>query len=236
MYKTIVLLREGREQAGSARQSLADNLADIAHQLKTPLSSVTLLADMMADQGDKAGPAIQISAQAERMSTLVSALLALSRIDAGTLVMERRQIDVAELCQCAADAVTPLFADAGITLCLPETDAAYIGDMEWSIEALVNILKNCFEHTPHGGRINISGEENPLYTAICIEDDGPGIPADDLPHLFERFYRGKYAKGNSVGIGLALSKALVESQNGTLTAENGFDGGARFMVKFYHSK
>ncbi|MDL2233890.1 HAMP domain-containing histidine kinase [Ruminococcaceae bacterium OttesenSCG-928-L11] len=227
LYKTIVLLREGREQATAARQSLADNLADIAHQLKTPLSSIMLLADM---QG-----ANQISAQAEKMSGLVSSLLALSRIDAGTLVMEQKQVDVGELCQCAADAVSPLFAASGIQLRLPETDATYTGDLEWSIQALANILKNCYEHTPGGGEITVSCEENPLFTAICIEDNGPGIPAEDLPCLFERFYRGKQAKKDSVGIGLSLSKALVEAQNGTLTAENRAEGGARFLLKFFHA-
>lgn len=238
LYKTIVLLREGREQAAAARRSMADNLAGIAHQLKTPLSSITLIADMLSSrlQEGEAVQAAQISVQAEKMSGLVSALLALSRVDAGTLTMEQRQVDVGELCQCAADAVVPLFSDADITLHLPETDAVYAGDMEWSIQAVANILKNCFEHTQPGGEIIVSSDENPLFTAICIEDNGHGIPPEDLPRLFERFYRGKHAKKDSVGIGLALSKALVEAQNGTLTAENRPEGGARFVIKFYHSK
>lgn len=235
LYKTIVLLREGREQAASARQSLADNLADIAHQLKTPLSSITLLADLITVQGGDTRQAAQISAQAEKMSSLVSTLLALSRIDAGTLVMEQKPVDVGELCRCASDAVAPLFSDSGVTLCLPETDAGYAGDMEWSIQAVANILKNCYEHTPPGGDIVVTAEENPLFTSIAIADNGPGIPQEDLPHLFERFYRGKQAGPDSVGIGLALSKALVEAQNGTLAAENLPAGGARFLMKFYHS-
>lgn len=238
LYKTIVLLREGREQAAAARQSLAGNLADIAHQLKTPLSSITLIADMLSFrlQEGEAVQAARISAQAEKMSGLSSALLALSRVDAGTLTMEQKQVDVGELCQCAADGVWPLFSDAGIILRLPKTDAVYAGDMEWSIQAVANILKNCFEHTPSGGEIIVSSEENPLFTAICVEDNGLGIPCEDLPHLFERFYRGKHAKKDGAGIGLALSRALVEAQNGTLTAENRPEGGARFVIKFYHSK
>lgn len=238
LYKTIVLLREGREQAAAARQSLAGNLADIAHQLKTPLSSITLIADMLSSRlpEDEAVQAAQISAQAEKMTKLVSALLALSRVDAGTIAMEKKQVDAGELCGCAADAVLPLFSGADITLHLPKTDAGYTGDMEWSIQALANILKNCFEHTPSGGEIIVSSEENPLFTAIRIEDNGPGIPSEDLPRLFERFYRGKYAKKDGVGIGLALSKALIEAQNGTLTAENRPEGGARFVIKFYHSE
>ncbi len=238
LYKTIVLLREGREQAAAARQSLADNLADITHQLKTPLSSITLLADMLVSRtkGEASSQAAKICAQVEKMSGLVSALLALSRMDAGTLVMEQKQVDVGELCQCAADAVLSLFSDTHTTLHLPETNAAYIGDMEWSIQAVANILKNCYEHTPSGGEIVVTTEENPLYTSICIEDSGTGIPPEDLPRLFERFYRGGHTKKDSVGIGLALSKALVEAQNGTLTAENRPEGGTRFVMKFYHFK
>lgn len=225
IYKSIVLLRESREQAVTARQSLADNLADISHQLKTPLSTITLLADMSGAE--------QISTQAEKMSGLVSALLTLSRMDAGTLEMEQKLVDVEELCQCAVDAVLPLFSNRNITLHLPNSNVSYIGDMEWSIQVVSNILKNCFEHTPSGGEITVSAEENPLYTAICIEDNGGGVADEDLPHLFERFYRGKHTKKDSIGIGLALAKALVEAQNGTLIAENRPEGGARFIIKFY---
>ena len=237
LYKTIVLLREGREQAVAARQSLADNLADIAHQLKTPLSSITLLADMLSFHlaEEQRWPASRISAQAERMSHLVATLLILSRMDAGTLVMEQKHLDVEEMCRCAADSLQPLFAEAQVTLRLPRTDAAYTGDMAWSIQAVANILKNCCEHTPPGGELAIRAEENPLYTSICIEDTGTGIPPEDLPHLFERFYRGQHTKKDSIGIGLALSKSLVEAQNGTLSAENRAEGGARFVLKFYPS-
>jgi signal transduction histidine kinase len=237
LYKTIVLLREGREQAAAARQSLADNLADIAHQLKTPLSSIALLADLLTSRlgGEDAPHVNQIAAQAERMSGLVSALLALSRIDAGTLALEQKPVDVGELCLCARDAVAPLLARKNQTLRLPDVGAAYIGDMEWSIQAVANILKNCSEHTPESGEIVLTCAENPLYTAICVEDTGPGIPPEDLPHLFERFYRGKNAAKDSAGIGLALARALVEAQNGNVTAENRREGGARFLLKFYHS-
>ena len=238
LYKTIVLLREGREQAAAARQSLADNLAGIAHQLKTPLSSITLIADLLSSRSreGEAVQAAQISTQAQKMTGLIASLLALSRVDAGTLTMEKKQVDVGELCGCAAEAVLPLFSDADIVLSLPEKDTVYMGDMEWSIQAVANILKNCFEHTPSGGEISVSSEENPLFTAICIQDNGPGILREDLPHLFERFYRGRQTKKDSVGIGLALSKALIEAQNGTLTAENLPERGARFVIKFFHSK
>ncbi len=112
----------------------------------------------------------------------------------------------------------------------------FAGDFAWSQEAVLNILKNCMEHTPCGGCIQVSFSENAIFTEIIIEDNGPGFAKEDLPHLFERFYKGKTASQQSVGIGLALSRMIVSKQNGTLKAENrGGDGGARFVLKFYHS-
>lgn len=236
LYKTVVLLREGREQAAAAREALVDNLADIAHQLKTPLSSITLIADMLSlsPQADTAAQGIQLSGQADRMTRLVSSLLALSRIEAGTLTLEHKLVDTGELLLCARDAVVVLLEQRSQTLSLALHDASYSGDFEWSIQAIANILKNCSEHTPPGGTIAVSCQENPIYTTIVIEDSGPGIEAADLPHLFERFYRGSDTQKDSAGIGLALAKALVEAQNGQLTAENRKSGGARFIIKFYH--
>jgi signal transduction histidine kinase len=128
----------------------------------------------------------------------------------------------------------PLLESKGQELCLPDNDVVYSGDFYWSTQAFVNILKNCFEHTPDGGEIAVTWEENPVYTKIVIEDSGEGIPAEDLPRLFTRFYRGKNAAKDSVGIGLSLAKALIVGQNGELTAGNRSDGGAVFTAKFYH--
>ena len=109
----------------------------------------------------------------------------------------------------------------------------FLGDYSWSMEAILNILKNCMEHTPAGGSIHVSFSQNAIFTEIIIEDNGPGFDAEDLPHLFERFYKGKNASEQSVGIGLALARMIVTRQNGTLKAENRSEGGARFILKFY---
>jgi signal transduction histidine kinase len=112
-------------------------------------------------------------------------------------------------------------------------DETYEGDLSWSVEAIGNILKNCMENMQKGGEITIQAEENPIYTEIIISDNGPGIDKEDLPHLFKRFYKGKNASSQSVGIGLALARTIITSQNGTVRAENKSNGGARFTVRFY---
>ncbi len=106
-------------------------------------------------------------------------------------------------------------------------------DMEWTMEAIMNILKDCMEHTPSGGTVHCSYEQNPLYTQIRIWDTGAGFAKEDIPHLFERFYRGRKMKGDGIGIGLALSKAIIEEQNGTITARNLINAGACFEIRFY---
>ena len=114
-----------------------------------------------------------------------------------------------------------------------ESQGYFYGDMEWTCEALGNVLKNCMEHTPAGGEIRITAQENPLYTQIVVGDNGPGIAPEDLPHIFQRFYRGKNASGSGFGVGLALARTIVISQNGTIKAENNSRGGARFTIRFY---
>ena len=114
-------------------------------------------------------------------------------------------------------------------------DETCTGDLAWSAEALGNVLKNCMEHTPAGGIISVKAEETALYTQITVRDNGPGFVKEDIPHLFERFYRGKNAGADSVGIGLALARMIVAEQGGTVTADNPAEGGARFVIRFYKS-
>ncbi len=113
--------------------------------------------------------------------------------------------------------------------------ARFSGDAAWTVEALGNVLKNCVEHTPAGGSITAQLTENPIYSQILISDTGPGIAPEDLPHLFERFYRGKHATAQSVGIGLSLARMIITAQNGTIQASNRREGGAQFTIRFYKS-
>jgi len=237
LYKTVVMLREGQEKATKEKENLADNLADISHQLKTPLTSISLMVELLEDssiKGDEALYIEKISAQIDRLNYLVSALLTLSKLDAGTLILENKSINVYEMLSSAIDPLVLMIEKRHQHLYIKDnTNVTYMGDFYWSTEAILNIVKNCSEHTPQGGKISITYEQNPIYTQIIIEDNGEGFAKKDIPHLFTRFYKGENAAKDSVGIGLALAKSIIRKQNGEIRAENIRGGGARFIIKFY---
>lgn len=172
--------------------------------------------------------------QLERLAWLEETLLTLSKIDAGTLKMEHAPVDLYTLLCLAAENLQELLSQKEVQAEIPDRGSAEMyGDMEWSMEAVMNLMKNCMEHTPAGGKIFCDYGANPLYVWIRIQDDGPGFAAEDLPHLFERFYQGKDAAGGGTGIGLALARSIFELQNGNITARNRPEGGACFEIRIY---
>lgn len=233
IYKTVTALYQTRDEALKAKENFAENLYNIAHQIKTPITSISLSMQMMKEKTTSPHPE-QIRQQLSRLTHLEEALLLLSRIDAGTLSFDRKAVDVFTLLMLSADNLQEMLLEKGVSVDIPESGAAAINaDQNWTMEAVMNLLKNCMEHTPSGGTVHCSYEQNPLYTQIRIWDDGVGFAKEDIPHLFERFYRGKGEKSGGIGIGLAFSKAIIESQNGTVSAYNLPEGGACFEVRFY---
>lgn len=231
--KTVTELYQTRDMAVKARDFFAENLANIAHQIRTPITAMSLTVQMMEGQPDSEHPK-QIRRQLERLTHLEEALLLLSRIDAGTLPLERKKVDVFTVLMLSADSLQELFAEAGVSADIEEAGGVYIlADLDWTMEAVMNLLKNCMEHTPPGGTVRCRYEQNPLYTEIRIWDTGPGFAKEDLPHLFDRFYRGQNAKEGGIGIGLSLARGIIESQNGTIRAGNLPGGGACFEIRFY---
>ena len=169
-----------------------------------------------------------------RIDWLVESLLKMSKMDAGTIRLQQTSVNVETLIRQAAEPLMIPMELREQTLTLQgDSQAQFTGDFSWSQEAVLNILKNCMEHTPSGGCIQAAFSENAIFTEIIIEDNGEGFAPEDLPHLFERFYKGKNASLQSVGIGLALSRMIILQQNGTLKAENRPEGGARFVIKLY---
>lgn len=233
IYKTVTELYRTREMALEAKNNFAENLYNIAHQIKTPITSASLSLQMMRKS---LSPAYieQIQRQLSRLTRLEESLLLLSRLDAGVLSFEKRETDVFTLLELAAEQLEELFREAEVSIEIPEAgEMIILADMEWTMEAVINLLKNCMEHTPRGGMVRCSYEQNPIYTQITITDTGSGFAREDMPHLFERFYRGKDAKKEGVGIGLALSKEIIERQNGTITARNLPGGGGCFEIRIY---
>lgn len=233
IYKTVTTLYQTRDAALEAKSNFADNLSNIAHQIKTPITAISLSNQMMGDYSSTSYSE-QIKRQLSRLTYLEEALLLLSRIDAGTLAIERTAVDVFTMLTLASDNLQELFVQAGVSIDIPETDEIDIFvDLDWTMEAIMNLQKNCMEHTTKGTTVHCSYEKNPLYVQIRIWDEGPGFAKEDLSHLFERFYRGKNAKDTGIGIGLPLAKAIIEMQDGIISAFNLPTGGACFEIRFY---
>jgi len=233
IYKTVTMLYQTREEALAAKNNFAENLFNIAHQIKTPLTSISLSTQMMKENPSPMHLE-QISQQLFRLTHLEEALLLLSRIDAGTLSLERKEVDVFTLLTLAADNLQELFAAANVFVNIYETgETTIFADLDWTMEAVMNLLKNCMEHTPPGGTVCCLYKQNLLYTQIRIWDTGAGFAKEDIPYIFDRFYRGQRAKSTGIGIGLSLAKAIIESQNGTISACNLTGGGACFEICFY---
>ena len=232
IYKTVTYLYQTKDSAVQAKNDFAENLSNIAHQIKTPITAISLSVQIMKQSIDNRHLE-QVEKQLLRLTHLEEALLVLSRIDAGTLHLQRDEVDVFTLLVLAADNLQELFASSRTSVHIPEQGEMLVtADLDWTMEAVMNLMKNCMEHSP-GGMIHCSYAQNPLYTEILIWDDGEGFAKEDIPHIFERFYRGKNAGEGGIGIGLALSKEMIERQNGTIRAKNKPDGGALFEIRFY---
>ncbi|MBR5975994.1 MAG: HAMP domain-containing histidine kinase [Clostridiales bacterium] len=243
IHKMVIRLREQASLLLADKRFLSDSIADIAHQLRTPLTSMNIIVDMFSDaelSDDKRFDLLAEMMQSlNRIEWLINTLLKMSKIDADTVLFETKEYKVKDMLQRAADSLAVPLDINGVTLTIDVPDDAVVrGDMMWTCEAIGNILKNCMEHTPEGGKIEIHVKHTPIFTEIVIADTGTGIDKEDLPHVFERFYRGKVALNTSIGIGLALSKMIVERQSGTIRAGNREEPetGAVFTVRFYHVK
>lgn len=232
IYKTVTYLYQTKDTAVQAKKDFAQNLSNIAHQVKTPITAISLSLQMMRQNSDNTHLE-KIEKQLLRITHLEKSLLILSQLDAGTLPLQKNETDIFTLLVLAADNLQELFTDSGTSIDIPELgEMAVLADPEWTMESLMNLMKNCIEHN-RGGTIHCSYAQNPLYTEILIWDEGTGFAKEDLPHLFERFYRGQNAHEGGIGIGLALSKEIIERQNGTIRARNMPAGGALFEICFY---
>lgn len=237
LRKLLVKLRQSSARDQEDKAFLRDSIADISHQLRTPMTSLNLIAAMLPEVGADSVRQRELQQQLnqllQRIDWLVYALLNLAKIDAGTAYFRRNTLDAAQVLRQAAEPLEIALEIREITLQVTGS-GSYTGDGAWSAEALGNILKNCMEHVPQGGKILVEISQTPLYTQLCLQDTGPGFAPDDLPHLFERFYKGHNAAANSFGIGLALAQRIISAQNGTIRAQNAPEGGALFTVRFYH--
>ena len=233
IYKTVTTLRQTRDTAVKTKENYADNLANIAHQLKTKITTLSL-ALQLSKKSDSAMYVQQMESQLESLSWLEEALLTLSKIDAGVLQLECSKVDIYTALTLATENLNELLVEKGVSVSISDKGCIEIeGDMEWTMEAFINVIKNCIEHSKYGGNIHCDYSVNPLYVEVLIWDEGKGFSEEDIPHLFERFYKGKKTNEKGIGIGLSLARSIFEMQNGNITARNMPEGGACFEIRVY---
>ena len=236
IYKMTIRLREQQQTLTREKAHLADSIADISHQIRTPLTSINLLIGLLSEPKLTDARRQQLIHELyellSRIDWLITTLLKISKLDAGTVSFNKETVSLETLIKKSCSPLLIPIELHGQELIL-RAEGNFYGDLAWTSEAVGNIVKNCMEHTPEGGRIEIDAAENALYSEIIIKDNGTGISPEDLPHIFERFYKGKDSDGKSFGIGLALSRMIIAGQGGTVKAENRKPVGAMFSIRFY---
>ncbi|MBP3446439.1 MAG: HAMP domain-containing histidine kinase [Clostridia bacterium] len=237
VQKMLTRLRDRKDILERERTYLADSIADISHQLRTPLTSINLIISLLQSsdvtEERKTELLRELSALITKTEYLVSVLLKISKIDAGTVQFEMKEADLNKLLKKSAEPVMIPMDIKNQSLVINADGIMLNCDFSWCLEAFGNILKNCAEHTPENGAITVSAKDTPIFTEIIITDTGKGFDEDDLPHIFERFYKGKNSSKESFGIGLNLAKMIITAHNGTITAKNNPEGGAEFTIRFY---
>ncbi|HJB27314.1 MAG TPA: HAMP domain-containing histidine kinase [Candidatus Blautia faecavium] len=238
IYKMVVLLKEQSQGAQKERGYLAQMLSDISHQIKTPLAAITLMTDLLKNpktEEKKREEFIKnIDTQVNKITWLIRNLLTLSQLEADVLQLKKERTEVRSLLEKACQPFLIPAEMKEITLTVNgEENLFFLCDREWTTEAFSNIIKNCIEHTGRGGFVKITAAQNNFATTVTIEDNGAGIAKEDLPHIFERFYKGRHGSKESVGIGLAMAKQIVMQQNGVIRVESEEGRGSIFKVKMY---
>ena len=238
LYKITIMLKEESEISKKDKENLKMSVEDISHQLKTPLTSITIMLDNLKDNPNmeektKQKFIFEISKQVEWINWLVISMLKLSKLDANVVQFYDEKINLNKFIgEIIKNLEIPIEVKNQKIIIDGNENVSFIGDYKWQQEAITNIIKNCIEHNANNGTIYINYEENSLFTKITIRDEGEGIPKEDLKHIFERFYRGKNSSENSVGIGLALAKNIIEKNNGMINCKSELDKGTEFVIKY----
>lgn len=236
LYKVITLLRTQNEMLSRDKLQLADSLADISHQLKTPLTSMMVMTDLLKEDPDSTRSSEFLSvidSQLEKMSWLITNLLKISKLEAGTAELMLTQQDITDIVDSSLSPFLLTLELKNITVDNRVDSFGFLGDRNWSIEAVQNVIKNCIEHTDRDGRLSLYTNSTNVYDELIIQDNGCGIASEDLPHIFERFYHGANSSQDSVGIGLALAKAVLEKEKAAISATSIVGEGTTFSIKFY---
>ncbi|WP_321383314.1 HAMP domain-containing sensor histidine kinase [uncultured Enterococcus sp.] len=236
--KMTIRLQEQSSSLKKEKEHLSSSLTDIAHQLRTPLTTLTMIGDFLSEpelsEQRRQELARELLSMLKRMDQLITILLKIAKLEGQTVQYQPHKVLIHEL---LTDSLQPFLIPLELkemTVQLPGDNQARLAiDVSWTQEAIGNIIKNCIEHSEDGSILTLSYEQNALYTEITLSDTGKGIDSEDLPHIFERFYQGKNHHKNSFGVGLSLARMIITQQGGSLTANNQPSGGALFTIRFY---
>lgn len=236
--KTTTMLRQVADNSVKDKLNLKDSLGDISHQLKTPLTSITIMIDNILDNPDMNEKTrkkflINIKREILNINFLVMSLLKLSKFDANVVKFNKESVYLKDIIIESIKNVSMIKELKNITIKVSGDDnIKLLCDFKWQVESITNILKNSIEHTSEYGTVEVNYSENKLYTRILIKDNGKGIDSDDLPHIFDRFYKGENGSDDSFGIGLSLSKTIIEKEGGSITVKSTPNIGTIFTIKY----
>lgn len=236
--KTTTMLRQVADNSVKDKLNLKDSLGDISHQLKTPLTSITIMIDNILDNPDMNEKTrkkflINIKREILNINFLVMSLLKLSKFDANVVKFNKESVYLKDIIIESIKNVSMIKELKNITIKVSGDDnIKLLCDFKWQVESITNILKNSIEHTSEYGTVEVNYSENKLYTRILIKDNGKGIDSGDLPHIFDRFYKGENGSDDSFGIGLSLSKTIIEKEGGSITVKSTPNIGTIFTIKY----
>lgn len=238
LYKLVTRLSEQTDAAQREREFLVQTLSDISHQIKTPMTAITVLLDLLSapdlSEEKRAEFIEKISRQTSKTTSLVQALLNMSKLDANVIRLKRQEVILSDMLDKIRDTFSILaeVREVELDISCPER-LTVCCDEVWTTEALSNIVKNALEHTPGGGRVSVAVSQNNFFTDIVISDTGEGISPEDKDKIFTRFYKGENSSPDSVGIGLAMAKQIISLENGTISVSSTPGEGTAFTVRLY---
>lgn len=238
IYKVVILLKEAYSKEAKQKKYMADMLSDISHQIKTPISAITIMTDLLEtpelSEEARLEYAAKIQKQISRITWLIRNLLTLSQLEAKVLELKKQKVNLQNLFEKIRESFLLMAEVKNVSLTVHVSpDIWLLCDEQWTIEAFSNIVKNCIEHTLDGGEVLIEASWDNFATHIHISDNGEGIKEEHLLHIFERFYKAGSMSGSSVGIGLSMTKQIILKQNGTISVSSQIGKGTEFHIKMY---
>ena len=233
---TMLQAKNDTEQ--KTKEFLKNTISDISHQLKTPLSALQMYQEIIENEPDNPETvkefSFKIGTALKRIEQLIQSMLKITRIDAGSIYFEKSDYSIPNILDHAINELTTRANHEKKEIVINgDLEQMLYCDIEWTGEAIGNIVKNALDHTDAGGKITISWERTPAMIRIFITDNGHGIAGEDIHHIFKRFYRSKNTSDNQgIGLGLPLAKAIVEGQGGILSVQSERLQGTTFTLSF----